>query len=152
MKLAPQDEWLRPYINSAGKLVPLKKLYGVRGFKVALDRLEDADGRIATSDFRKFVITVRVDSQAWKHAGKGKFKAVRHSPRTLEDVLFTLAHEMAHIKYWAHTHNHALLSARILARFYKTAQKLGVTDFQAGHTTAHKEMHKQVVQKISRSR
>ena len=127
-------EWLRPFINSGNGLVPLHKIREVMGFKVALHK--QTQSAATTIKFYSdrggsatyFKITINTHDYTVKTLGNGKFKKVDHRELSMSYVLDSLAHELAHLKYWEHSPEHLVLQCRIMARMAKVAGKKGITD------------------------
>lgn len=111
-------EWARPYLQELGGLnliLPVHRLVSIKGYRQTKQKL---DGSLGTTSALNgwYSITILLK---YAHKKQGQ---------CLEDLLFTLAHELAHLKYWQHTPEHLVLTARILFQFSMTAQRLKAGD------------------------
>ncbi len=113
-------QWLAPYIKSVNHLIPLQKLVKLQAFKIHLKKETRADGSCNFISRGKYSIAIRL----WCR----NEKRTRHILLYLHDVLYYLAHELAHIKEWEHTPKHYKLQAKILKRFAEVAQSQGIKD------------------------
>lgn len=117
--LDQHTKFFLPYVNSVKDLVNLKKLTRIKGFKVSLNKSEQIDGQLTRylSD-NTHVLTIRTHTIT-----NGEYRK-----RTLEAMLFTLAHELAHLKEWDHCVEHYALQLKILNRFTKVLKKQNITN------------------------
>lgn len=109
-------QWLAPYLTVVPKIVPLRKLKKVYGYKTAQGKRTQTLGMCHR--FEKnghYAIGVNI----------GAYK----KDQSIGTILQTLTHELAHMVHWEHTPEHAALEATIYKRFAKRAKALGVKDF-----------------------
>lgn len=130
-KFTKHVEWLRPFFESAGDLVPIERVKSVQSFKVPRGKTEQTDAIIQRYGNNKtFSISIRTHSQEIVSVpdGDGIKAAVRHKRRYISPLLDSLAHELSHIKHWDHTPAHYELQVKIMLRFAKVLKKLKVKD------------------------
>jgi hypothetical protein len=112
-------EWLTPFINSVKDLVPLDKLDAIKGYKIKRNYEPGQYGAcIKTIATNRYVITLKMKD--WSKQDK------KYKNATIGGILETLAHELAHLSYWEHTHEHWKLQSRIQLRFSNVIKKLDV--------------------------
>lgn len=128
MRIQKELECLRPFIECADGLIPVRKIKRIRGFKIPLQFMEAVDGALIKDIDSRYIVTLRTYNIRAKRIGKRSFKQTRHQAAYLENLLHTLAHELAHIRHWEHTPEHFLLMSRIQKRFYKVLKTLNVKD------------------------
>lgn len=124
IKISKDLEFLRPFIESAKGIIPLYKLLIVRSFKVRPGLEAQTYGSTLKHSIQDtYVINLRV--YEWSKMKK------KYKPETLTLVLDTLAHELAHLKYFNHSYKHFKTQALISLRFSDIIKKLGIKDVSA---------------------
>jgi len=120
VKFTKNTEWLKPFIAASGSLVPLDKLRRVRGFRVARGLEEQVEASCIRYRGR-FSINLRMQNVP---LSKGeKYTNVRYEP-----LLIALAHELAHMVEWEHTYKHFHLMSKIMKKFGRVIDKIGIED------------------------
>jgi hypothetical protein len=116
--------FLKPFLKGLGRLVPLRKISIIRGYRVA-KRLNELS---YASIVRKSKNDYRINLQTQILIDNGK----KHCYTTLERILINLAHELAHLKGWGnpdyHRPYHFKLQSKILLHFSKKLSKLKIKD------------------------
>jgi len=124
MKMSPELLWLRPFVMCAKDLCNIKRIDGIRGYAVPLDKSEQGDAQIIeTIATKRVVILIRV----MNHRAKNGI-VVSRSPSYISEILDHLAHELAHLKHWEHTPKHYKLQTTIMRRFASILEEQGITD------------------------
>lgn len=119
IKLSKDLKFLMPFIESAKSLVPLHKIKAIKSYKVNKKRISRTYG--ATMESRqRYIITLR--SAHWVPRDKD------YTVETLSMMLDTLAHELAHVKYFDHSYKHFKLQMLILLKFSDILKKLNIKD------------------------
>lgn len=120
--------WLKPFVECAGKHVPINRLKYIRGYKLPLNKDPKAFATLATLPGGYFQMNIRTNTVDVKTLKNGTFKPVKHREMYLAVMLDTLAHELAHIKHWDHSPEHFILQSKIMVDMGKMLQKLQVPD------------------------
>ena len=119
--------WLEPFVKAAKGIVPVHKLTQLKGFKVTLDKVEDTDGQTLVDVNKSVTITLRTHNHIYRANDNGTHTAYRHKPCPTEHMLWTLAHELAHLKEWNHTPTHLKVMSQLLRRFSRVLSQLQVS-------------------------
>ncbi len=126
IKYSKSIDWLVPYVECAKGLVNLNKLKVVTTFKVPVSKIKQTEACLIRYDAKNYKITLTLYNQKRKRVNsKIKIKSVKN---TISFVLDSLAHELAHLKYFDHRPEHLALQARILIRMTKVAKLQGILD------------------------
>jgi hypothetical protein len=120
IKYAKNVLWLRLFVESASKLVPLSTVARIRGYRVREGCKPASQGGTTKVNRRKYSINILLYDT--KEDGK------KHRLRRYYHVLETLAHELAHIVEWEHDDAHFKLTAQILQKFSAVLSEVGITD------------------------
>lgn len=110
--------WLKPFVDSVKNIVDLSKIRSIRGYRVPVDRNPSCDGKTNYYSEKNHRISIRI----WE-APEDKHLRSRY-----EDILVTLAHEIAHTVYWDHSSDHFKLVGRIMTRFATVIKKENIVD------------------------
>lgn len=122
-------KFLEPFIKSAKGLAPVHKLAVVKGFRVPLEKEAQTDGSLGhNGDGKRFALMIRTHGARTRRTGQKSYTRYKHDRLCWEHVLWTLAHELAHLKHWEHTADHAVLTGKIFTRFARKARDLGIED------------------------
>lgn len=144
IKLSKDIEFLRPFIESAKSLIPLHKVKAIKTYKVNKRYMSRTYG--ATMESRQvYVITLR--AAHWVPKDKG------YTVETLSMMLDTLAHELAHVKYFDHSYKHFRLQMLILLKFSDILKKLGIKDTSCrfNNLDTTKSLRRNKIEKSSRT-
>jgi hypothetical protein len=129
MKIHPSLFWVKPFLASANGLVSLKNVLEISAYKVPLSKQSKTDAQLITyTADATHKIMINTHWQKTESLGNGKFKNTRYKRVRLNFMLDSLAHELAHIKYWDHSPNHLRLQAKLLSRMANIAKQLGIED------------------------
>lgn len=120
IKYSKDLEWLKPFVESAGKLVNINSIKSIRSYKVAPGLKEQAYGSIIKTSDGKCRININPYSY---NENTEKYNGI-----TMSVVLDTLAHELSHIKYFKHTYKHFRTQSLILLKFSGIIKKLRIDD------------------------
>ena len=121
-KISKNMQWAAPYLDAA-PLIVRRRVVALRGHVVAPGYEVRALGRCAFPSRGKCTISICLNSTS------GPMNQVSKLHR-FEDLLFVLAHELAHTLQYDHTPAHLELTAAILKRFAKVAARENVKDTQ----------------------
>lgn len=111
--------WAQPYLKEASTLVNLDNLKELKGYYVYHTQgVARQEGQTLRTKNNKYTITLRLNRGGAEQDGL----------IYLYDFLHTLAHELAHLKYWGHTHQHIKLTCKIFIKFAKVLKEQGITD------------------------
>lgn len=122
MRIAPNMEWVRPYLEAVSDIIPLHRIAEVRGYKVPVSRQPQTEASIIVElQSGRAKIFVMLTGHRIKRNGK-------RGKATYESLLLALAHELAHLKEWEHTSAHFTLTAKILNRFARVARKQKISN------------------------
>lgn len=125
MKYSKDLEWLEPLVESVSDLVPLHDLVSIKGYRVHLGKHEGIWGRAIATSTGKVKISLRTHS----HNHTRKYEAL-----TVEIILLTLAHELAHLVHWnEHNQEFSELFGDILTEFIQNLTKTGIDDIQVAY-------------------
>ena len=127
IKFSKRNEWLREYVESAHGLVNLDKLKSVTTFTVPTSKIKKTEACLTRYDSKNFKMTLTLYDHIRVRRTNGKIK-VEHKRHNFNYVLDSLAHELAHLKFFDHRPEHLALQARILVRMTKIASKNGILD------------------------
>lgn len=111
-------KWIWPYLDSVGDLVPLssikkisyyktREMLGPARHKAIIHRLDN------NKNFNIFIRTTLTKDQRIPICSSNQ-----------EDILFYLAHELAHVVHWDHDPQHFKLMADIFQRFGRVLKKI----------------------------
>lgn len=110
IKIAKSLRWLSPFILEASRILSLRQIKTIKAYRVGIKRSTKSDGSIIGNG-RNYVITIRTHSNELVN---GK---LAQCPIATDAILFTLAHELAHLKEWDHTGDHFRLLSKLLMSF-----------------------------------
>jgi hypothetical protein len=116
MKISKNMEWSRPYLDAVHAHV---KVSSIKGYVVPPGKEVQTLG-VCHKRRTKHAISIALNENS-------AFNTVS-KPVRLEDVLFVLAHELAHTVEWDHTPEHLRVTANLLETFAIVSEKLGVKD------------------------
>ena len=122
IKVSKEIRWIIPYINLVEGILPqIKKLDSVRTMRTSYVKRDRCYGE--TNFFVDGTFTIKV---------RTKFQKIDFYPLSVTilpfsklDILFTLAHELAHLKHYEHTPEHKLLECQILSVFMYKLKSMG---------------------------
>ena len=124
-KFSKELVWLKPFIESVDHLISTDKIKSVKGFRVPFNKEQNVLGR-TTKYLGKYTITLLTYQQRFDE----------HVPELIENILITLAHELAHLRHWdKHDADFANLFAEIFKCFAEELYWLKEMDIQKGHDT-----------------
>ncbi len=115
IKFSPRLEWMMPYIRKAKAKMPgLVLPTQVRSFKPTKKRIMRVYANVYIET--RIIVLATHTQQTFKNAqGKTKIKKITPIPRT--EMLDTLAHELAHLKYPDHNYEHEEYTRSIFRTF-----------------------------------
>lgn len=119
-KYSKDLEWLRPFVESASKLVNINTIKSIKSYKVTPGLKEQAYGSIIKLNNGECRININPYSY---NDTTEKYVGI-----TMSVVLDTLAHELSHIKYFKHNYKHFRLQSLILLKFSGIIKKLKIDD------------------------
>lgn len=123
-KYSKDFEWLAPFVDSVRHLTPVHLLRKVSSSKVPIGKIEQSVGTCIKFSETNYAITIL----GYKQYGK------RHKPEIIENVLVTLAHELAHLIHWdRHDMYFARLMSTIFSVFVEQLETYGIRDIQERH-------------------
>lgn len=128
MKIDKHLLFLKPFIEASSSLVDLKRIKAIKAYRVPSHLCERSYASILREGNNK---TFTININLWKHVlkGTGKKKYVeKHKRQYLAFILDSLAHELAHVKYWGHPYGHFQLQVKIMAKFGKILRKMNIQD------------------------
>jgi predicted metal-dependent hydrolase len=125
--LSKKLEWLRPYLDAAKGLVNTDKLKAITHYTVPISKVKHTEACLIRYDTKNYKMTITLYDHKRVKLPNGKFK-MTHKRHRLSYILDSLAHELAHLKYFDHRPEHIVLQCKILARMAKVAKKLQITD------------------------
>lgn len=114
MRLSKNMEWARPFLKAINAEAKVEE---VSGYRIQLGKEIMALGRCHPRG-DKFKITMCLN-RTFNHATQSE-------DMPLEDLLYTLAHEIAHTIEWEHTPEHLFITAQLVETFAQIASKLGI--------------------------
>lgn len=121
IKYNKKVEWLRPFVESAKDLIPLKQIINVSGYRVKRGQVEQSYGSTVRLSKNKYSINIKI----YDLTVDGKNYKGSH----IYMILDTLAHELAHVKAgFDHTPEHYELTARIALKFSHILEENGIID------------------------
>lgn len=124
--------FLAPYLTVAKKVgIPVWRVKEIKGYYVQPDKIERQAAAAIRSDEspnKKLIITILKHSQLLQ-SKRGRFEVIGYSPpddpSRFEDILDTLAHELAHVVHWEHTADRYVLEKKIQLAFSYRARRRG---------------------------
>lgn len=123
-KLTKNVSFLKPFLEGIGSLVPLGNVSVIRGYRVAKRLNERSYASIIRHSKKNY--SVNIQTQFLVDNGKN------YSYSTLERILLSLAHELAHLKDWEnpdwHSATHFKLQSKIMLHFAEKLRKTGIKD------------------------
>lgn len=126
--------FLEPFIKACKGLTPIHRLVAVKGYSVPLDKEAQTDGSLGRfADKAEYVMMLRLYGARTRKIDKPKnsFQKTRHERVCWEHILWTLAHELAHLKHWDHNADHAILTGKLFSRMARKARELGLEDLSS---------------------
>jgi len=117
--------WSKVYVDSAKDLFNHSKVRRIRGYKVS-PLHQPAQDASCISKGNRYDVHVCLNYGT--------------EQRMLEDVLFALAHELAHTVHWDHTSKHLILTAEILRQFALVTIAEQVPDTQLRLVSDHRRL------------
>jgi hypothetical protein len=128
IKIERNAKWLIPFINEVKDLVDFTKIKKIRGYWIPLDKMAQADAWCTRDEDGKYIVSVQIYEKIMKRTGKKTFKFVGYQYQCLAETLNSLAHELAHVRYWEHSINHNMLRLKIEWRFNEVLRQRRVKD------------------------
>jgi len=101
MRQLPKDLiWLKPYLEAVAHIIPLEKVQSIRYYKSRKHHKKEHHKAITykSGNNKSFSIILRTKLPLDERL------LLRYYDQ--EDVMFYLAHELAHVRYWEHTTKH----------------------------------------------
>ncbi|MBX7149906.1 hypothetical protein K1X76_12615 [bacterium] len=118
IKTSPRLEWVLPYIRKAKAKMPgLVLPTQIRSFKPTKKRIMRVYANVYF-ETRIIVLATHTQQTVKTPRGKTKIKKIFPIPRT--EILDTLAHELAHLKYPDHNYEHEEYTRTIFRTFGMT--------------------------------
>lgn len=115
IKISPRLQWVIPYIRKAKAKMPSLILpTQVRSFKPTRKRIMRVLGNVYF-ETRIIVLATHTQQTSLDSRGRTRVKKIIAIPRT--EILDTLAHELAHIKYPDHGYEHEEYTRTIFKTF-----------------------------------
>ncbi len=115
IKVSPRLTWVLPYIKKARARMPSLVLpTQIRSFRPTKTRIMRVYGN-AYYETRVLVLATHTQVTYFNTRGKEKVKKIVAIPRT--EILDTLAHEMAHMKYPEHGYEHEEYTRSVFKAF-----------------------------------
>jgi hypothetical protein len=106
--------WLGPYLKAIHRDVNFSKLVAIKGYYV-FNKQTLQEGQTICQG-RKYTITLKLN--------RGNLD----EPQFIYEILHTLAHEVAHLKFFQHSPDHLKLTAKLFNKFGTVLKKEGVTN------------------------
>jgi hypothetical protein len=125
--LSKKLEWLRPFLDAAKGLVNTDKLKAISHYTVPTSKVKRTEACLIRYDAKVYKMTITLYDHLRVKQKNGKFK-IEHRRHRLSYILDSLAHELAHLKYFDHRPEHTILQCKIMIRMAKVAKKLQITD------------------------
>ena len=127
--------WLHPFLEVAQEYVSFNRFRAIESFKVPLEKTHRAYGRCLHYEYNNtYKIRLLTHRARYRPRVKGRcdrqFKAAYYTALSIETILETLAHELAHIKYWEHSLAHHRLTCELHLAFADVCVKIGEKDLQ----------------------
>lgn len=119
MKLTKKVKFIEPFLKGL-RLVDLSKVHIIRGYRVGIGLNENQGASIIKHSSKKYSINLRTQV----HMENG----TTYGYPTVEEFLFNLAHELAHLKEWDHTPKHFKLETKIMLHFSNVLKELNIQD------------------------
>lgn len=111
--------WLKPFVDSAARIMSLNKITHIRGYKVRKGCEEQAYG---STIYKKGLYSINIKTHNLIAYNK-------HTGSPISMILDTLAHELAHVKAgFEHSPEHYELTCRIALIFSQILYKNGIID------------------------
>ncbi len=125
-------KWMIPYLSLAWNLgLPINKIKSIKGFSTPASRTEQSYGWIRYDEDGNVRITIRDAYQVRK--GKNSkvigYMSANQSYKW-ETTLYTLAHELTHLRYYDHTEDRLILEGKLIHVFAKLAKRLGYKGYK----------------------
>lgn len=120
IKYSKDLEWLKPFVDSAHKLVNLDAIKSIRSYKVKAGLKEQTYGSIIKTVNGE--CRININPYVWNKKKK------KYIGETMSVVLDTLAHELSHIKHFNHNYKHFRTQSLILLKFSGIIKKLKIED------------------------
>lgn len=115
VKISPRLQWIFPYLKRAKAKMPSLVLpTQIRSFKPAKRRTMRVLGNVY---FETRIIVLATHTQQVHRSGPGKHKVKKIVALPRNEILDTLAHELAHMKYPEHNYEHEEYTATIFKAF-----------------------------------
>lgn len=125
MKINKNLSWLKEYLELAQEYVPaLKNIKEVKELYHQKNKMQRIQGSLSYDIFfGNYTLSLYTTYKRIEVKNR-RTKAVI-KPYSTIDVLSTLAHEIAHLKYWDHTPKHKMLESQLTMLFMEHLEKLG---------------------------
>lgn len=120
MKQLSKDlKWITPYLEAVGHIVPLDKITEIRYYTSRKHHKKEHHKAIThrLANNKSFAIFLRTKLPIDERV------PLRYYDQ--EDIMYYLAHELAHVRFWEHTTKHLKLTSKIFKIFTDTTHKLG---------------------------
>lgn len=115
MKLSRDLQWLRPYLRLASPMIPnMKKLEAVKKLSARKDTIPRIHGSTLKCHKGKYTINIYTHYNSVASLCPAKLIKKKY---TKIDMLITLAHELAHMRYWNHTPERQILESQLTIIF-----------------------------------
>lgn len=117
--LSKELRWLMPYLEDIQDIVPFDRIKKISYYTKRKHHKKEHHKAITyrLGNNKNFNIVIRTKLP------KAEQIPLRYWDQ--EDVLFYLAHEIAHVLVWEHTTNHFVLMSEIFNRFAQTLHRIG---------------------------
>lgn len=125
MKYDKNTLCFKPFVEAVGTYLPDGRLQSLKGYRVHPKKHPRAAGCCLNVNgwCRITIRTHKYDTLNEKYVAL-----------TIEDMLMTLAHELAHLLEWEHTVRHVRLTHQFFGIFINELSRLEIPDVQAEHT------------------
>ena len=126
MYISPKLKWLKPYIDLVKPVVPelryLKKILA-HNAKSDLTQNPGFEGKLTKNSPKDYVMSIYMD-----YVRKHKIHPVAEfsiKANSKIELLYVIAHEIAHLRHWNHTPERQILESTIVILFMAELKKSG---------------------------
>ena len=129
IRFSPAVTWLIPFMRSAKPLVDFRHIKSVSGRHLSTRMGVESAATITRSTTGRFSIVLTLDDFAiHRPRSQKRVRVTGIAENYTWEILSAFAHELAHTKQWQHTPAHMRLEARIMLRFARVCEMLGIKD------------------------
>jgi hypothetical protein len=123
-KIAPELEWVRPFLECVEHLVPIARLPKIQALKGRVDKVHNFRAVIMKDELTDEIFYISLYLYVYRTKRLNPYSRYKVTYGKIT-ILEHLAHELAHMNHWNHTPAHKKLESLIAIEFMNLLEKQG---------------------------